>query len=379
MLDLSTIRKNEVERINALDGLRAIAILLVLLYHLTPERDSDHGIKAIIFKLADIGYSGVDLFFVLSGFLITRILLGNHKKNRPLKLFYIRRFLRIIPLYYTSLFFVFLLFPLLTSLYEIPAISLQIPFWIYISNYIGKVDVHFYLGHFWSLAVEMQFYIFWPLVVYCLDNKTITRIILVALCLSLIFRFILVDAGAAWEVTFSWLPFRMDGLLIGSLVAVVFCSGKKISYHYLIIIWSLLIGLGVIIFVIMWYHYASAIFKHPENEIIFVLRVFLPLIFSMFYGLLLYISLQNNWLSNILSTSFLGLISKYSYGIYVIHFMLVPVFMNTIPIHVLQNYVGTKDLAIYCYFMITSSISFLIAVISFHVIEKPFLDLKIRY
>ena len=88
--------------LRALDGLRAIAIILVVLYHCTPNHNSDLGLKSLVFKIADIGWSGVDLFFVLSGFLITRILISYQARGLTLSLFFKRRLLRIVPLYEPS-------------------------------------------------------------------------------------------------------------------------------------------------------------------------------------------------------------------------------------------------------------------------------------
>src|SRR5262245_23786679 len=84
-------------RVDALDGLRAVAILLILLWHFTPNHNSNQGLRSIVFKIADIGWSGVDLFFVLSGFLITGILLRAKAANSPLRYFLMRRILRILP------------------------------------------------------------------------------------------------------------------------------------------------------------------------------------------------------------------------------------------------------------------------------------------
>src|SRR2546423_13639037 len=101
----------ERQRIGALDGLRAIAISLVLLFHLTPGHDSNHGLRSLHYKIADVGWSGVDLFFVLSGFLITGILLRSRRRPHYFRNFYARRALRIFPLYYTALAAVFLILP----------------------------------------------------------------------------------------------------------------------------------------------------------------------------------------------------------------------------------------------------------------------------
>src|SRR4051794_13200133 len=101
------VREEEAPRIGSLDGLRAIAIALVLLFHFTPGHDSNQGVRSLPFKLADIGWSGVDLFFVLSGFLITGILLRAKGSPEYYRRFFSRRVRRVLPLYYLALVIAF--------------------------------------------------------------------------------------------------------------------------------------------------------------------------------------------------------------------------------------------------------------------------------
>ena len=121
-LDLGEVpaRQFSAKHIDALDGLRALAIILVLLYHLTPGHNSDRGLESFVFKIADIGWAGVDLFFVLSGYLITSILLEYKENRQSLKVFFLKRLLRICPLYFFVLILIFFLIPLLTHLYAVP-------------------------------------------------------------------------------------------------------------------------------------------------------------------------------------------------------------------------------------------------------------------
>ena len=109
--------------IDALDGLRAAAILLVFLFHLTPGDDSNQGLRSLLSKVADIGWTGVDLFFVLSGFLITGKLLQARAEPHRFRDFYIRRSLRIFPLYYAALAFVLLVLPLVSRTPPSPALT----------------------------------------------------------------------------------------------------------------------------------------------------------------------------------------------------------------------------------------------------------------
>src|SRR5262245_10664845 len=159
--------------IPALDGIRGIAILLVLLFHFGQY---GHGlpypavfVDKLFHRICQIGWVGVDLFFVLSGFLITGILYDSKGRNHYFRNFYVRRCLRILPLYYFSLilFLIVLpkLFPLHTGFRSLRQDSFW--YWTYLSNvrvaYRGW-DSFGVLDHFWSLAVEEQFYLLWPIV-----------------------------------------------------------------------------------------------------------------------------------------------------------------------------------------------------------------------
>lgn len=155
----------KLNHLQSLDGLRAIAIILVVLYHGTPNHNSDLGLRSIVFKIADVGWSGVDLFFMLSGFLITRILISYRTKGIKLSVFFKKRMLRIVPLYMLALTIVLVISPPLLG-FAWPGWQTYMGHFFYYSNFI-KADAsyeHYYLlGHFWSLAVEMQFYLLFPI------------------------------------------------------------------------------------------------------------------------------------------------------------------------------------------------------------------------
>lgn len=151
------------EHIPRLDGVRGIAILLVLLHHFTDDREKLTGIARRLFLVTDAGWVGVDLFFVLSGYLITRILLSTKESPRYFTTFYGRRALRIFPLYYAVLVAVLLILPrLVPPTPELDAIlGRQVFLWTYLSNWVRDTFNSDYaaLKHFWSLSVEEQFYL----------------------------------------------------------------------------------------------------------------------------------------------------------------------------------------------------------------------------
>ena len=150
----------------ALDVLRGIAILLVFFYH-----------NFSFLQVFEFGWIGVDLFFVLSGFLITDILLSSQGGRNFFRNFYARRFLRIFPLYYITLIAFFLLAPYVFSQQNADVVTYyntnQLWFWSHLQNwlFVNKgMSSSPMLSHFWSLAVEEQFYLFWPLIIFILKD-----------------------------------------------------------------------------------------------------------------------------------------------------------------------------------------------------------------
>lgn len=174
--------KERSEHIPELDGIRGIAILMVIGFHLVHSMPCvQQALPASISVMSRLGQSGVDLFFVLSGFLITGILLRHRLQEGALRNFWGRRVLRIFPLYYLTLITV-QLFPGLRTL-PVSEGAGDGWLWLYLANIpptFQNIDTT--LPHFWSLSVEEQFYVFWPLLVCWLSPKSLLR-----LCLVLIF------------------------------------------------------------------------------------------------------------------------------------------------------------------------------------------------
>src|SRR5436190_14494061 len=151
--------------IPALDGIRGLAILMVMLFHYSPELDRSNPIERVAGSFCGYGWTGVDLFFVLSGFLITGILLESRAAGNYFSSFYMRRVLRIFPAYYLSLGLMFLVVPKIDSggLRLLPSAHDRWMYVFYAQNWVG---IFHYPGQmivtpYWSLAVEEQFYLVW--------------------------------------------------------------------------------------------------------------------------------------------------------------------------------------------------------------------------
>lgn len=212
-------------RIALLDGVRGVAILLTLVFH-----SFDTSLSLAIF-----GERGVDLFFVLSGFLITGILIETRDRSDYFKNFIARRAVRILPLYYL---FIVIMLVVLPEVAKLLPDSVELPqefhdlqagpdglwtVWVYLQNFVLGRGPHSLpgLGHLWSLAVEEQFYLFWPVVIWFLPAKQRFRTFVWGVGLTMVLRTTLLWTGingayGAREYTFN----RLDTLLLGALGAL---------------------------------------------------------------------------------------------------------------------------------------------------------------
>jgi peptidoglycan/LPS O-acetylase OafA/YrhL len=218
--------------IPALDGLRGIAIVLVMLHHFTLYEPPDEGIEGLVGSVLAFFWMGVDLFFVLSGFLITGILIDARGGKHYFTSFYARRTLRIFPLYYLVLFLALVVLPQFPELEPVldgqahiaPEERVQVPdwpYWLYLTNIsIAQRDwVHGWVDVAWSLAIEEQFYLVWPLVIWLLPPRLAALLCVVILVAEPAARFYArsIDYPALWLYVLTW--YRLDGLAMGALLA----------------------------------------------------------------------------------------------------------------------------------------------------------------
>jgi len=217
------VTSNPPRHIPALDGLRALAILLVI-PHNTYLFEIIRGWLVPFAWLANAGWTGVQLFFVLSGFLITRNLLDSRGSYNYYPAFFGRRILRIFPLYFLVLIFFLLLLPQLVDLS--PDIrgsyANQIWLWLFLSNWTAPYGHEVYwFPHFWSLAVEEQFYFIWPAVIALTPTRRLVPVCATLMGVALIIRIAMVKAGAPPEAAYMFTVCRMDALACGALAAVL--------------------------------------------------------------------------------------------------------------------------------------------------------------
>lgn len=211
-------------RLLELDGLRAFAILPVLATHFWSYPPG----ASVSNRIAASGWIGVDLFFVLSGYLITGILWDARRSPRYYGNFYGRRVLRIFPLYYALLVVVFVL---LRAVSATPALVAAFhDRWLYVA-YLANVALAFHgwqlfcLDVTWSLAVEEQFYLCWPFLVRRCSRRSLVRLLLVLVATLPLLRAGALALGLSWRATLMLTPFRLDTLAVGALIALVERSG----------------------------------------------------------------------------------------------------------------------------------------------------------
>lgn len=214
----------------ALDGIRGFAILAVMWHHFTVALPGN-GPDDWLLRFSEFGAHGVDLFFVLSGYLITSQLLGPRLETARIGRFYLRRALRIVPLYYALLIGVYLILPFaLRETGFANKLATQTntggnwPWYAgFVSNFRNAVDGKFTnpaLDVSWSLAIEMQFYLVWPWLIRFCSRANLKRVIWAVIILSPLLRAVFWNSGTNW-IQILVLPFlRADALLWGAMIAI---------------------------------------------------------------------------------------------------------------------------------------------------------------
>ena len=364
-----------------LDGTRGIAILAVLLFHFIAPENRDGLVNSTVSWVFSYGALGVDLFFVLSGFLITGILYDARTDEHYFRNFYMRRLLRIFPLYYGVLAIIFLVLPLFPELRGNELTGLrahQAWAWLYAVNiYLAIHDgwVLSYIEHFWSLAVEEQFYLIWPLAVWLLAAKPrvfLTFSLLVAVA-SFIGRIVASAAGAGPVVLEVLTPFQLDALAIGGFFAVYLrLPGGEAGARRLVVPLALA-GLALLVIQLSGRHLTA------RGNVLESLRggaFHLLLAALLLKGLLGPVS--SGWTRCLLSRP-LAFLGKYSYGLYVYHHFFSYYFSAHRTDLILAARLGCSNMmAILLQAAAGIAASIVIAWLSFEFFEKHFLKLK-RY
>lgn len=362
----------------ALDGVRGVAILLVMtrhFAHFAAPHTTGLGLWRYL-ELASLGWIGVDLFFVLSGFLITGILIDALEAGSPhlFRDFYARRALRILPVYYAVLAIVFLVLPHVGELGE-PARELagrQVWLWTHATNL--DVALHGWglasgwlgLAHLWSLAVEEQFYLVWPFLVWAVHRRAglagLGWTFLACCAAAPVFR-LLVTPTAAYVL----MPCRMDALALGAAGAVAVRRGGRFDIQMLaglgLVCGSLgLLGIGPFLGDL-----------EPEDPV--MARVGFTFTAWLGLGLILtaWLALPGSAWHRLLTARWLRAAGRYSYGAYLYH-SLFGRGLETLarPFHARLG--GIPGVLLFTAFGCV--VTFTVAAASYHGFEVHFLELK---
>lgn len=359
------------ERIPPLDGVRGVAILLVLLGHTAESLVGEFGLSNPLLRMGLLGWAGVDLFFVLSGFLITGILCDAKEKPHYFKNFYARRTLRIFPLYYGVLLLVLILSLIIPTL-SISGEGHPGWIWAYLTNFmigINGAGSFGMLDHFWSLAVEEHFYLVWPALVLLLNRRTLMFVAAAALVVALLLRVSVTDMETGMSMSgYMFTPMRMDALAAGSLIALAARGPAGIGglVKFAVVVGPL--AFATFALLVLWRH-------TPEYSDPFIGTIGLSLLWAAF-GSALVLSLTWAPLSRLMSGGFLRWFGKYSYGLYVWHPIVIIPLMHTDWARSLRG----DSVLLGCLMMAFAlALSIGIALVSWNVLEKQFLKLKVKF
>ncbi len=345
----------------ALDGLRAFAVMLVMWGHVPLGVPGYPEWLALARGVMSPGEFGVEVFFVLSGFLITRILLAERRRQKPVRWFLLRRLLRIFPIYY-------LLIVAMAFVRPGPAL-----WWCtaYLGNVYVMTNTHAsLLPHTWSLCVEEHFYLLWPIAVAFLPMRWPLRLMAgVVMPLAIVGAFLVchwVEPALADKIVRFGSPFRFFGLGAGCLLAF----WEPVLRERLVR--AVLLGLGLIVTgIVLW----------PVFWVLFAPEVFgfgLPMHQSPTFGLLYGGALAAGIVLTVVSLSFAESavvrpmswwlprsIGRISYGLYLYHW----------PIYCLVFQGGATPANL----VLAVGLTFAVATTSYWVIERPLLKLGSRF
>lgn len=353
----------------ALDGVRGIAILAVLAAHLLFSNNiSSSPIIQVLLDIRNQLWIGVTLFFSLSGFLITGILYDTLGTRSYFRTFYGRRVLRIFPLYYGFLGLLLVLTPVLHlnwqgQAYRLLTYTTNLPF---TREWTDNPAPYISLRHFWSLAVEEQFYLLWPLIIFWLrDWKKVFTAALTGSCLALVLRSLLVVFKKGPEN--HSLPFCMDGLLLGGALALLVRSRYR----------QRTLELAPYVFVLAAAIILAASIHDPNLnwDSAFLTTIGMSIAAIGTTALVATALVQDSFAQKLFSFSPLRFFGTYSYGLYVYHYSLDAALTERLRFW-FEAHGASKPEAILLAAFPILLLSIALAVASYQLYEKHFLRMK---
>ena len=323
------------------------------------------------------GWLGVDLFFVLSGFLITEILLRTVGTKDYFKSFFFKRALRIFPLYYAVLIVSVIVLPLIPSLRDNLEyyVDNQLWLWTFLQNWLfifKEPEKTNFLVHFWSLAVEEQFYLVWPFIIFVFRKPKTLLVFVIALLLIIICLRIWFWANDFYFTNY-FNPYtftRFDGICIGCLLALTMKIDFDFIRKYNTII---VLMLGALNFVFYFFNKSNS-YEFPY------LPFFGYTSFAFVFAFLIYeaVSGKNKMVNLVFNSKVLKFFGKISFGFYVFHWpiylalfpRLVSVFNESFAFQLIASQITSS--------VIVTLIGLSVSVVSYYTFESKFLNLKKR-
>lgn len=355
------------KRIPELDGFRAIAVLMVMAEHMYDGwRLPPIGMPRVLHFIITHGWLGVDLFFILSGFLITGILLDERSEPGYFKTFYRRRSLRILPLALTCIAIYWLFY---SSHYE-RYFLLALLFSANLNILLGVPGPHG-PGVMWSLAVEEHFYLLWPLAVRRLTVRHLAYAAGAIVLLSPVIRGIAMHYGADSNNVYQLSWFRFDGLALGALLAIFVRSPFFTRRNTWLAVsgWILIVGAVTIVL----QPYGASLPQSVMGEAIRYTQAQ-----ALFAGaMILCLAYQGSTRISVLRSSAAAYVAKLSYCLYLIHLSIGDLYYWTL------HHFGVDDIATFgalgallMRYAIIIPISFALAILSQKYLESPFLRMR---
>lgn len=356
-----------------LDGLRGLAILIVIPHNINAFNGAKEfeQIPAIV---SHAGWIGVQIFFVLSGFLITNQLLRDQGATNYFSSFYMRRVLRIFPLYYLALGFGLFFVPHFMTLPpdKLESFSHAPWLWVFLNNWTQPFSGSVYLfSHFWSLAVEEQFYLLWPVVVmWCARGARLLQVCIILVLIALLCRYFTVCMHMSEYAAYMLTVCRMDALAIGAAAAWVrpqvrqcLSNPKTATLAWWVCIGSLA-GCALL----------SGVFDTGDP---FTITAGYPLLAVITAGMILVCSESKGAAlpavtRALLSVSALRSVGRYSFAMYVIHFPLLQLAEQ--PIRSAFAAIGLPGAFVFVIGF--TSVTYLLGIASYMLLERHFLSLK---